>query len=239
MANGSLSSNTGGEGDIRRKIVEADLVDCIVAMPAQLFFTTGIPVCLWFLSRDKSGKNIRKGTPNRPNGRKGEILFIDARKLGTLQTRVLRVMSGMEDAECVPLSPSPGAMGKMGGEGRGEGASTMGDPLPTSDIGRIVYTFRQWRGEPAPSWWNKKEHGEWEFTPTPGFAKPATIEEIAKHGHVLTPGRYVGAAEVEDDAEPFAEKYPRMVAEVEECLKEGERLAHVIREQLGRVEQEL
>ena len=214
MANGSLSSNTGGEGDIRRKIVEADLVDCIVAMPAQLFFTTGIPVCLWFLTRDKSGKNLRKGTPNRPNGRKGETLFIDARKLGTLQTRVLRVLSGMEDAECV------------------DGAK---DPLPTSDIGRIVYAYRQWRGEPAPAWWNKKDHGEWKFAPIPGFAQSATIEEVAKHGHVLTPGRYVGAEDVEDDAEPFAEKYPRLVAEVEKCLAEGEQLALIIRDRLAGV----
>src|SRR6476660_2988383 len=97
MANGSLSSNTSGEGDIRRKIVEADLVDCIVAMPAQLFFTTGIPVCLWFLTRDKTGKNIKRGTPHRPGGRKGETLFIDARKLGTMQTRTLRVLSGADD----------------------------------------------------------------------------------------------------------------------------------------------
>jgi type I restriction enzyme M protein len=215
MANGSLSSNTGGEGDIRRKIVEADLVDCIVAMPSQLFFTTGIPVCLWFLTRDKTGKNIRKGTPNRPGGRQGETLFIDARKLGTLQTRTLRVLSGLEDAECVP------------------GTS---DALPTSDIGRIVYAYRMWRGEPQPEWWKKKEHGEWSFNSTPGFAKPATIEEIAKHGHVLTPGRYVGAEEVEEDAEPFAEKYPCLVAEVEDCLKESERLADCIRKQLTRIE---
>jgi type I restriction enzyme M protein len=208
MANGSLSSNTGGEGDIRRKIVEADLVDCIVAMPAQLFFTTGIPVCLWFLTRDKSGKNIRKGTPNRPKGRKGETLFIDARKLGTLQTRVLRVLSGMEDAEYVPDTT---------------------DPLPTSDIGRVVYAYRQWRGEPAPDWWNKKEHGPWKFEPIPGFAQSATIEDIAKHGHVLTPGRYVGAEDIEADAEPFAEKYSRLVAEVEECLAEGERLSVAVR----------
>ena len=218
MANGSLSSNTGGEGEIRRKIVEADLVDCIVAMPAQLFFTTGIPVCLWFLTRDKTGKNIRKGTPNRPKGRKGETLFIDARKLGTLQTRVLRVLSGMEDAEYVSGTNGP-----------------TGDPLPTSDIGRIVYAYRQWRGEPGPDWWDTKEHGEWTFKPIPGFAQSATIEEIAMHGHVLTPGRYVGAEDIEADAEPFAEKYPRLVAELETCLDEGERLAHVIRQQLGRV----
>jgi type I restriction enzyme M protein len=227
MANGSLSSNTGGEGEIRRKIIEADLVDCIVALPAQLFFTTGIPVCLWFLTRDKSGKNLRNG--GRKGGRAGETLFIDARKLGTMQTRVLRVLTGMEASESVPLSPSPGTPGA----GRGEGLP--GDPLPTSDIGRIVYAYRQWRGEPAPTWGRKKDHGEWKFDAIPGFAKAATIEEIAKHGHVLTPGRYVGAADVEDDAEPFAEKYPRLVAEVEKCLADGERLAAAVRERLGRV----
>ncbi|HYE32907.1 MAG TPA: class I SAM-dependent DNA methyltransferase [Methylomirabilota bacterium] len=212
MANGSLSSNTGGEGEIRRKIVEADLVDCIVALPAQLFFTTGIPVSLWFLTRDKTGKNIRKGTPHRKEGREGETLFIDARKLGTMQTRVLRVLSGIEEAECVPGT---------------------NDPLPASDIGRIVYSYRRWRGEPAPDWWNEKQHGEWKFVPKPGFAKPATIDEIAQHGHVLTPGRYVGAEEQSDDAEPFAEKYPRMVAELEEQLAEGERLAAALRQTLG------
>jgi type I restriction enzyme M protein len=212
MANGSLSSNTGGEGEIRRKIVEADLVDCIVALPAQLFFTTGIPVCLWFLTRDKTGKNIRRGTPLRKQGRAGETLFIDARKLGTLQTRVLRVLTGIEEAECVP------------------GTS---DPLPASDVGRIVYAYRQWRGEPKPEWWKKKDHGEWSFEPTPGFCNPATLEEIAKHGHALTPGRYVGAEEVEDDDEPFAEKYPRLVAEVEDHLAETERLSTEVRRALG------
>ena len=115
-----------------------------------------------------------QGTPNRPGGRKGETLFIDARKLGTMQTRVLRVLTGIEEAECVPGT---------------------GDPLPTSDIGRIVYAYRRWRGEPAPDWWNDKQHGEWAYRDIPGFAKPATIAEIAKHGHVLTPGRYVGAEE--------------------------------------------
>jgi type I restriction enzyme M protein len=215
MANGSLSSNTGGEGEIRRKIVEADLVDCIVAMPAQLFFTTGIPVCLWFLTRDKSGKNIHRETPNRPNGRKGETLFIDARKLGTMQTRVLRVLTGIEESACV---------------------ESTSDPLPTSDIGKIIYAFRQWRGEPAPQWWKPKKHGEWSFKPISGFTNSATLQEIAKHAHVLTPGRYVGTEEVEDDGEDFAVKYQRLVAEVEQGLAEGERLAAVIRERLARVE---
>ncbi|GAB3369890.1 type I restriction-modification system subunit M [Massilia agri] len=211
MANGSLSSNTGGEGDIRRKIIEADLVDCIVALPPQLFFTTGIPVCLWFLTRDKTGRNIRRGTPNRPGGRAGETLFIDARKLGTMQTRVLRVLTGIEPAECI------------------EGTS---DPLPASDVGRIVYSYRRWRGEPAPEWWNEVEHGPWVFAPIPGFAKPATIEEIAEHGHVLTPGRYVGAEEQFDDAEPFTEKYPRLVAELEECLANSKAVEDRVRSML-------
>lgn len=214
MANGSLSSNTGGEGEIRRKIVEADLVDCIVALPAQLFFTTGIPVCLWFLTRDKTGRNIRRGTPNRPGGRKGETLFIDARKLGTMQTRVLRVLTGTEEAECV---------------------RDTGDPLPASDVGRIVYAYRRWRGEPAPEWWDEKEHGPWAFAPTAGFAKPAMIEEIAKNGHVLTPGRYVGAEEQADDDEQFIDKFARLVADLNEQLAEGERLAAVVRQQLGSV----
>lgn len=217
MANGSLSSNTGGEGDIRRKIVEADLVDCIVALPAQLFFTTGIPVCLWFLTRDKTGRNIRRGTPNRPDGRAGETLFIDARKLGTMQTRVLRVLTGAEEAECVPGTE---------------------DPLPSSDVGRIVYAYRRWRGELAPEWWDEAKHGPWAFAPTLAFAKPATTDEIAKHGHVLTPGRYVGTEEQADDGEEFADKYSRLVAELEEHLAEGERLAKVIRARLGEVADE-
>jgi len=152
--------------------------------------------------------NIRRGTPNRPGGRAGETLFIDARKLGTMQSRVLRVLTGIEEAECVPGT---------------------GDPLPASDVGRIVYAYRRWRGEPAPDWWNVQEYGDWAFAPTPGFCKAATLTEIAKHGHVLTPGRYVGAEEQEGDAETFAEKYPRLVAELEEQLAEGERLTAAIR----------
>jgi type I restriction enzyme M protein len=215
MANGSLSSNTGGEGEIRRKIVEADLVDCIVALPAQLFLTTGIPVCLWFLTRDKSGKNLKGG--GRKAGRARETLFIDARKLGTLQTRVLRVLTGIEEAECIP---------------------DTNDPRPDTDIGRIVYAYRQWRGEPAPEWWKKKEHGNWKYADAPGFCKSATIEDIAKHSHALTPGRYVGAEEVEDDAEPFAEKYPRLVAELEECFELGRTLEGNIRSLLGAIQSE-
>jgi type I restriction enzyme M protein len=119
MANGSLSSTSGGEGEIRKSIIEADLVDCIIAMPPQLFLTTGIPVCLWFLTRDKSGKKLSKGKGGRK--RNGETLFIDARELGTMETRVLRYLTG-RDSEVSP-------------------------PPADTDIGRIVRTYHAWRGE--------------------------------------------------------------------------------------------
>jgi type I restriction enzyme M protein len=226
MANGSLSSNSGGEGEIRRRIVEADLVDCIVAMPPQLFFTTGIPVCLWFLTRNKgggpsgrSGPSGRVGQSGRgekgaPGGlgalrdRSSETLFIDARKLGTLETRTLRVLFGDVD----------------------------GDPPPESDTGRIVYAFRRWRGEPKPAHWDEKKHGPWAYADVPGFCKAAKVQEIEKHGFVLTPGRYVGAEEVEDDDEPFEVVFPKLLTELEEQFKEGEKLTKVIRAKLGGLE---
>ena len=144
MANGSLSSNTGGEGDIRRNIIEADLVDCIDALPAQLFFTTGIPVCLWFLTRDKTGRNIQGGTPSAKAAK--ARLFLSTRVNSALWRHVLRVLTGIEEAECI---------------------SGTGDPLPGSEVGRIIYTYRRWRGEPAPEWWDENEHGPWAFTPIP------------------------------------------------------------------------
>ncbi|MBY5424837.1 type I restriction-modification system subunit M [Rhizobium leguminosarum] len=119
MANGSLSSAASGEGEIRRAIIEADLVDCIIAMPPQLFLTTGIPVCLWFVTRDKSGKHLDKGRGGR--NRTGETLFVDARAMGQMETRTLRVLSGRDH-------------------------STSPPPLDT-DIGRIVRAYHAWRGE--------------------------------------------------------------------------------------------
>jgi type I restriction enzyme M protein len=213
MSNGSLSSGSGGEGDIRKRIVEDDLVDAIVALPAQLFLTTGIPACLWFLTRDKSGKNLKHGGRDR----RDQTLFIDARKLGTMQTRTLRVLTGGDDGETLL-------------------ADGLGDPISDSDIGRIVYAFRQWRGEPAPEWWDEMQHGDWAYRDTPGFCKSETIEGIQKHGFVLTPGRYVGAEAQENDSEPFSEKYPRLLAELEECLVEGDRLALAVRNQLRKVQ---
>jgi type I restriction enzyme M protein len=210
MANGSLSSGAGGEGEIRQRIVEADLVDAIVALPGQLFLTTGIPACLWFLTRDKTGRNLKHGGRDR----RGETLFIDARKLGAMQTRTLRVLTGGDDGETLL-------------------ADGLGDPKPDSDLGRIVYAFRQWRAEPAPDWWNEAEHGAWSYSDIPGFCKRETIEGISKHGFVLTPGRYVGSEEQTGDGEPFSEKYPRLLSELETCFAEGERLMQEVREKIG------
>ena len=187
MANGSLSSGNGGEGEIRKAIIEADLVDCIVAMPAQLFLTTGIPVCLWFISRDKSGKKLKPAGCDR----RGQTLFIDARQMGTLETRALRVLTGREQ---YPLPPE-------------------------SDIGRIAGTYHAWRGEADAG----------EYKDIPGFCKSATLEEINKHGYVLTPGRYVGAAEIEDDGEPFEEKMERLTSELAEQFAESDRLEERIK----------
>ena len=164
LANGSMSSNQSGEGDIRRSLVEADLVDCMVALPGQLFYSTQIPACLWFLARDKRNHKFRE--------RRGHILFIDARKLGKLVDRTHRELTDQE-------------------------------------LARIAKTYHAWRGE--------KDAGKYEDIP--GFCKSAPLEEIRKHGHVLTPGRYVGAEAQEDDGEPFEEKMQRLAAQLREQQK--------------------
>lgn len=173
LANGSMSSNQSGEGEIRRAIVEADLVDCMVAMPGQLFYSTQIPVCLWFLARNKNDGKRRD--------RRQQTLFIDARKMGTLIDRVHR-------------------------------------ELTDDDIKKIVSTYHAWRGD----------KGAGSYADIAGFCKSATSAEIAAHGHVLTPGRYVGAAEVEEDGEPFEEKMGRLVAELHAQFAESAKLEQAI-----------
>lgn len=170
LANGSMSSNQSGEGKIRKNIIEADLVDCMVALPGQLFYSTQIPACLWFLARDK--KNVRF------HDRWGEVLFIDAQKLGTMVDRTHR-------------------------------------ELTSDDIVRIADTYHAWRGDKDAS---KK------YDDDPGFCKSATLEEIRKHGYMLTPGRYVGAEAPEDDGEPFEEKMRRLVKQLREQRAEAQRL---------------
>jgi type I restriction enzyme M protein len=177
LANGSMSSNQSGEGDIRRAIIEADLVDCMIALPGQLFYTTQIPACLWFLARSKTNTKFRH--------RKGETLFIDARKVGLMVDRTHR-------------------------------------DLTSDDIDRVARTYHAWRGE--------KDAGKYEDVP--GFCKGATLQDIAVHNFVLTPGRYVGAGEQEDDDEPFEEKMTRLVARLEEQFKESARLERIVRSNL-------
>lgn len=184
LANGSMSSNQSGEGEIRKNIIEADLVDCMVAMPGQLFYSTQIPVCLWFLARDKKNHRFRD--------RRGEILFIDARKLGTMIDRIHR-------------------------------------ELTDDDIRKIADTYHAWRvKKDAPITDAPQPLAEERQLPPyhdiPGFCKSATLEEIRHHNYILTPGRYVGAAEIEDDGEPFEEKMERLTAELREQTEEASRL---------------
>ena len=184
LANGSMSSNQSGEGEIRKAIIDADLVDCMVALPGQLFYSTQIPVCLWFLTRSKTNGKRRH--------RKGETLFIDARKLGTLIDRVHR-------------------------------------ELTDTDIARIADTYHAWRGDSAIK--NPKSKIE-NYSDIAGFCKSAKTAEIAEHGYVLIPGRYVGAEEVEDDGEPFEDKMQRLVSELNSQFAESAKLEAAIGENL-------
>jgi type I restriction enzyme M protein len=200
LANGSMSSNQSGEGEIRKNLVEADLVDCMVALPGQLFYSTQIPACLWFLRRDKS----RLPSPSKPSpspsskgegpgggaglDRRGQVLFIDARKLGRMVDRTHR-------------------------------------ELADEDIARIADTYHAWRGEritPSPSTGEGRDGGE--YNDILGFCKSASVDDIRKHGHVLTPGRYVGAEAQEDDGEPFEGKMQRLVATLREQQAEAAKL---------------
>jgi type I restriction enzyme M protein len=169
LANGSMSSNQSGEGEIRKSLIEADLVDCMIALPGQLFYSTQIPACLWFLERDRKDGKFRD--------RRGHLLFIDARKLGALVDRTRR-------------------------------------ELTAEEIARIATSYHAWRGE--------KETGK--YADVPGFCKSAPVEEVRKHGYVLTPGRYVGAEAQEDDGEPFQEKMQRLVAMLREQQTEAAKL---------------
>ncbi|MBI2070278.1 MAG: SAM-dependent DNA methyltransferase [Elusimicrobia bacterium] len=187
LANGSMSSNTSGEGEIRKKIIEADLVDCMIALPGQLFYSTAIPVCLWFIARDKKNGKFRD--------RRGQTLFIDARKMGFLVDRVHR-------------------------------------DLKDEEIAQIAGVYHAWRGNARHS----REGGNpGQYKDVPGFCKSAALEEIKKHDYVLTPGRYVGAEEAEDDGEPFEQKMKRLTAELKGQFAESAKLESAIKENLKKL----
>jgi len=178
LANGSLSSQTNNEGEIRKTLIEKDLVDCIVALPKQLFYNTGIPACIWFISRKRAGNGDRKRT--------GEILFIDASEVGFMADRTHREFT-------------------------------------EEDIAKISETYHEWR----------KKDGKYEDIK--GFCKSATLEEITKHNFVLTPGRYVGIKDEEDDGVSFEDKMAELTAKLAEQMKEEKKLDEEIKKQLKNV----
>jgi type I restriction enzyme M protein len=183
LANGSMSSNSSGEGEIRKNIIEADLVDCMVALPSQLFYNTMIPACLWFISRNKTNNNFRD--------RRGETLFIDARKLGTMVDRRHR-------------------------------------ELTAEDLKKIADNYHAWRGEPING-------QKVEYQDIAGFCKAVKLEEIRKQAHILTPGRYVGAEEEQQDDSEFEKKMQALTSSLNLLLKESEILGKQIMNNLKEI----
>ncbi|AGX88597.1 type I restriction-modification system subunit M [Candidatus Symbiobacter mobilis] len=192
LANGSMSSNTNNEGEIRKKLIEDDYVECMVALPGQLFTNTQIPACIWFLTRDKrNGLSLNKTKRDR----RGQFLFIDARQLGYMKDRVLR-------------------------------------DFTVADIKTIADTFHAWQHS-LPSPLRRGAGGEGAYQDIPGFCYSATLDDIRKHEHVLTPGRYVGAEEQEEDSEAFADKMARLTAQLAEQFAESAKLEGEIRKNLA------
>ncbi|MCY2979242.1 MAG: class I SAM-dependent DNA methyltransferase [Planctomycetota bacterium] len=199
LANGSMSTNTSGEGAIRQKLVENDMVDCMIALPGQLFYTTQIPVCLWFLTKSKKADKQR-GYRNR----EGETLFIDARQIGSMISRTQK-------------------------------------ELTEADITRIAKTYHAWRGDSTQSQPERVSEEQNQpqslahasgYEDQAGYCKSATLEDIRKHDFVLTPGRYVGAADLEDDGIPFETKMTEMTQLLYQQMEESSKLDKVIRKNL-------
>jgi type I restriction enzyme M protein len=173
LANGSLSSNTSGEGEIRKTLIQYDLVECIVALPKQLFYNTGIPACIWILRRERKTRNK-------------EILFIDASDMGFLKDRVHREFT-------------------------------------EEDIDTIANTYHNWRKNPE------------QYEDIKGFCKSAQREEVEKHGFVLTPGRYVGIKDAEDDGIPFEDKMHKLTTTLAEQFAKEEVMNEEIKKQLAKI----
>ena len=204
LANGSMSTATKGEGDIRQKMIENDLVDCMIALPGQLFYTTQIPVCLWFITKNKKA-DFNRGYRDRQR----ETLFIDARKMGTMLDRTLK-------------------------------------ELTKEDIAKIAETYHSWRSQENAECLmlndelknsetrNSKSqiNNSSMYADIPGYCYSATLEEIKKHNFVLTPGRYVGAEEIEDDGIPFETKMSELSKTLYEQMRTSQKLDNVIRKNL-------
>jgi len=224
LANGSMSSNQSGEGDIRKNIIEADLVDCMIALPGQLFYGTQIPACLWFIVRDKSGR-LSPGAARHPlpvgeggrrpgegcfRDRRGETLFIDARQMGSMVDRTHRELT---DDDIVNIATTYHSW-------RGESPLLLGEARDQGDNAVLLSSSPSGRGEGDV------------YQDILGYCKSATIDDIRKHGHVLTPGRYVGAPPQEDDGVPFEEKMSQLTNELSEQFAESKRLEDEIRKNL-------
>ncbi|WP_341937213.1 type I restriction-modification system subunit M [Marinimicrobium sp. C2-29] len=190
LANGSMSSNTSGEGKIRQKIIENDLVDCMIALPGQLFYTTQIPVCLWFLTKNKKAQTFTDGRKHFRD-RQGETLFIDARNMGSMISRVHK-------------------------------------ELTPDDIATIANTYHAWRGEPI----QKDDKHTLTYEDVPGFCKAATLDDIKANDYALSPGRYVGAAEAEDDGIPFEAKMAELTNTLYQQMEESRKLDAAIQKNL-------
>ncbi|WP_339769953.1 class I SAM-dependent DNA methyltransferase [uncultured Paraglaciecola sp.] len=188
LANGSMSSNTSGEGEIRKKIIDKDLVDCMIALPGQLFYTTQIPVCLWFISKNKKAVDASEDFAKRRN-RQGETLFIDAREMGSMISRVNK-------------------------------------ELTTDDIAHIAQTYHAWRSP------NQEKDKDGAYTDVAGYCKSASLDDIKANDYVLTPGRYVGAADIADDGVPFETKMAELSQTLFRQMAEGEELDKAIRQNL-------
>lgn len=186
LANGSMSTSTKGEGAIRQKLIENDLIDCMIALPGQLFYTTQIPVCLWFITKNKKAQNVPGHSGSNHRDRQGETLFIDARNKGSMIDRTHK-------------------------------------ELTEQDIADIAQTYHAWRGE--------QKDGE--YQDIPGFCKAATLDDIKANDYVLPPGRYVGAAEIEDDGIPFETKMTELTQTLYQQMDESEKLDKVIRKNLA------
>ncbi|MFU8838433.1 MAG: N-6 DNA methylase [Thiohalomonadaceae bacterium] len=215
LANGSMSSNTNNEGAIRRALIENDLVECMVALPGQLFTNTQIPACIWFLTKNKKARTSSGGRALRD--RSGQVLFIDARNLGYMKDRVLRDFSADDLAKITDTFHA--------------WQTTATDPtlVPTLPRGNADgSTPEHGMGSHAGAW----EPGA-DYADVAGFCKSATIDEIAKYDFVLTPGRYVGAEAQEDDGEPFAEKMARLTAQLKSQFEESDRLEEEIKKNLA------